>query len=183
MRLSEFSSNGFDRGAPRWKEALWQVIKCLLFLSPWPFPSRLRCSLLRAFGATVGRGVVIRSRVNIWFPWRLVVGDDVWLGEEVFILNLAQVTIEDNCCISQRAFLCTGSHEFRRDDFALITKPIAVRSSSWIAAQAFVGPGVEIGTGGIVSAGSVVLRDVPPFTIVQGNPAQISKTYSTLVPS
>lgn len=172
MDLSSFSSREFDRGASRWKEALWVVTKCLFFLTPWPLPSGIRCRLLRLFGASIGKGVVIRSRVNVWFPWRLVIGDHVWLGEEVLILNLAQVTIESHVCVSQRAFLCTGSHDFRSSDFALVTKPIAVRTSSWIAAQAFIGPGTEIGTGSIVSAGSVVLSNVSADTIVRGNPAQ-----------
>jgi putative colanic acid biosynthesis acetyltransferase WcaF len=175
MNLSTFSAAGFDRGAPRWKELLWVIIKCLFFLPSWPLPSKFRCTLLRLFGAEIGRGVVIRSKVNVWFPWRLTVGDHVWLGEDVFILNLAQVTIESDVCVSQRTFLCTGSHDFRRDDFALITKPIIIRKSSWIAANSFVGPGTEIESGSVVSAGSVVLRDVPANSIVQGNPAQTIK--------
>ncbi len=176
MDLRNYSTENFDRGGSRWKEALWVVVKCLFFLTPWPLPSGLRCHLLRLFGASVGRGVVIRSRVNVWFPWRLVVGNNVWMGEDVLILNLAQVTLESDICISQRAFLCTGSHDFRRDDFALITKPITIRSSSWVAAGAFIGPGTEVGSGAVVSAGSVVLRDVPANTIVQGNPARVLKT-------
>lgn len=177
--LSQFSSRGFDRGASRVTECAWIVVRCLLFLSPWPLPSALRCAALRMFGAKIGRGVVIRSRVNIWFPWRLSVGDHVWIGEEVFILNLAPVTIGRSSCISQRAFLCTGSHDFRSRDFALITKPIDVESSSWIAAQAFVAPGVRVGEGSVVSAGSVVLEDVPPATIVQGNPARVVKQITS----
>lgn len=133
------------------------------------------------FGATVGRRVVIRSRVNVWFPWRLTIADDVWIGDEVFILNLATVTIEHDVCISQRAFLCTGSHDCRRDDFALITKPIVIRESSWVAAQAFVAPGIEIGPRAVVSAGSVVLRNVPVDTIVRGNPAEPYKKINALV--
>ena len=117
--------------------------------------------------------MVIRSRVNIWFPWRLVIGNHVWLGEEVLILNLASVTIESNVCVSQRAFLCTGSHDHRKREFPLITKPIVAHSGSWIAAQVFVGPGVEIGPNSVVSAGSIVLKDVPPNVVVQGNPAQV----------
>jgi putative colanic acid biosynthesis acetyltransferase WcaF len=181
MNLSRFSSREFDRGASRWKETLWVITKCLFFLTPWPTPSRIRCGLLRLFGASIGTGVVIRSRVNIWFPWRLVVGNHVWLGEEVLILNLAQVTIESDVCVSQRAFLCTGSHDIRRDDFALITKPIIVRSSSWIAAQSFVAPGVEIGSGSVVSAGSVVLSDVAAHSIVRGNPAQFVRAVNPVV--
>ena len=97
--------------------------------------------------------------------------DHVWLGEDVGILSLAQVTIESNVCISQRAYLCTGSHDFRREDFTLITRPITIRSGSWIAAGAMILPGVEIGPDSLVSAGSVVRQNVPPNTTVCGNPA------------
>jgi putative colanic acid biosynthesis acetyltransferase WcaF len=146
-------------------------MKCLFFFPPIPLPSVLRVCLLRSFGATIGRGVVIRSRVNITYPWKLAIGDHVWLGEEVVILSLAQVTIESNVCISQRAFICTGSHAFRSPSFDLITKPITIRAGSWIAAQAFVAPGVTIGPDSMVAAGAVVIRDVAPGTVVSGNPA------------
>ena len=96
-------------------------------------------------------------------------------GEEVIILSLAAVTIESSVCISQRAFLCTGSHDFRSPGFSLVTKAITVRSGSWIAAQAFIGPGVEIGDGSMVAAGSVVTENVPPRVIVRGNPAMVVK--------
>lgn len=171
--LSRFSSSGFDRGGSRLKEALWLAVKCLFFQTSLPWPYGLRRSLLRCFGAKVGRNVVIKANVNVSFPWRLSVGDHVWLGEEVMILSLAQVTIESNVCVSQRAFLCTGSHNHRREDFVLMTKPIILRAGSWVAAQAFVAPGVEVGSGAVVSAGSIVLDDVPTNAVVRGNPAQI----------
>lgn len=143
------------------------------FFQTWvPWSPSLRAALLRAFGARIGRGVVVRANVSISFPWRLTVGDHVWIGEDVGILSLAPVRIEDNVCISQRAYLCTGSHDYRRGDFKLVTKPITVRAGSWIAATAFLAPGVEIGAGAVVAAGSVVTRDVPPATLVRGNPAE-----------
>lgn len=83
--------------------------------------------------------------------------------------------IESNACISQRAYLCTGSHDYRREDFKLVTRPITVRAGSWIAAAAFIAPGVVIGTGAVVAAGSVVTRDVPPNALVCGNPAEVVK--------
>jgi putative colanic acid biosynthesis acetyltransferase WcaF len=141
----------------------------------WPLSSSLRAGILRAFGARLGIGVVIRSRVNITFPWRFAAGDHVWIGEEVLILSLADVVIESNVCISQRSFLCTGSHDFYRSDFKLVCKPITVHAGSWIAAQSFIGPGVRIGPGSVVGAGSVVIDDVPPGTLVAGNPARVVK--------
>ncbi|MDP9292603.1 MAG: colanic acid biosynthesis acetyltransferase WcaF, partial [Verrucomicrobiota bacterium] len=97
---------------------------------------------------------------------------------EVMILSLAQVTIESSVCVSQRAFLCTGSHDFRSATFDLQTKPITLRSGSWVAAQAFIAPGVEVGAGSMVTAGSVVVENVPPGVIVRGNPAATFKTVA-----
>lgn len=171
MNASIYDNSDFDRGAPRWKEALWLLVRCVFFQTPLPWPSELRVALLRAFGARIGQGVVVRANVNISFPWKLTIGDHVWIGEDVGILSLAQVTIESNVCISQRAYLCTGSHDFRREDFKLKVAPITIRAGSWIAAGAIVLPGVEIGPDSLVSAGSVVIRDVPPNTTVRGNPA------------
>jgi len=177
MQLRDYTTGGFDRGQPLWFEALWVLVKCLFFLNLVPWPSALRVALLRAFGARVGEGVVVRSHANVTFPWRFSVGDHVWIGEEVVILSLAQVTLESNVCISQRAFLCTGSHDFRAPNFDLITKPIIVRGGSWVAAQAFIAPGVEIGEGSMVAAGSVVVEDVPAKTLVRGNPAVVVKRF------
>ena len=171
--LSQFNNAGFDRGAPRWKEAMWLAVRNVFFQNPWPWPSAWRVWLLRAFGARVGAGVRIKAGVNVSFPWRLEVGDHVWLGEEVTILSLAPVSVESNVCLSQQAYLCTGSHDHRREDFALLTRPITVRQGAWIAARAFVGPGVEIGAGAVVSAGSVVFATVPAGCLVRGNPAEV----------
>jgi len=116
-------------------------------------PSSLKVAALRAFGAQVGTGVVIRSRVNITFPWKVEIGDQVWIGDEVMILSLDRVKIGSNVCISQRAFLCTGSHDFRKESFDLITKPIEIGDGCWIAACAFIPPGAEIPPGTMVKAG------------------------------
>jgi len=173
--LSAYATGGFQRGASPLKEAAWWAVRALFFQTPLPWPSALRVALLRLFGATVGTGVVIRSQVNITFPWRFSAGDYVWIGEEVLVLSLAQVTIESNCCISQRAFLCTGSHDFSSPAFSLRTKAITIREGSWVAAGAFIAPGVQVGPGSMVAAGSVVMGDVGPRVIVRGNPAEVVK--------
>jgi putative colanic acid biosynthesis acetyltransferase WcaF len=176
VNLSLYDNSDFDRGAPAWKEALWVLTRILFFQNPIPWPSQLRVALLRAFDAKIGNAVVIRANVNISHPWRLEMGDHVWIGEDVGILSLAQVNIGSNVCISQRAYLCTGSHDFRREDFKLKVAPITVHDGSWIAAMSFIAPGVEIGAGAVVSAGSVVFRNVEPGTRVRGNPAEIQSS-------
>lgn len=173
--LSRFDNAGFDRGAPAWREAAWWLVRSLLF-APWfPVPSNLKVAALRAFGATVGQAVVIRSQVHITFPWRLTIGDQVWIGDGVSILSLDEVTIGSNVCVSQGAYLCTGSHDFRRQSFDLITGPIVIEDGCWVAARAFVGPGVTVGTGSLVGAAAVVTRDVPPRHRALGSPAVVTE--------
>ena len=155
LDLSKFDNNSFSRGVPRSKEALWWVFRSLFF-APWfPVPSPLKVAVLRLFGARVGRGVVIRGRVNITFPWRFECGDHVWIGDEVMVLSLDRVVIGNNVCISQRAFLCTGNHDFKKETFDLVTRPIRIGDGCWIGAGAFVGPGAVVPDGTMVKAWEV----------------------------
>ena len=177
LRLDRYENSAFDRGAGRIKEGLWLLCKCAFFLNPLPWPSALRTALLRLFGARLGHGVVVRSGANITFPWRFTAGDHVWIGEDVLVLSLAPVTLGSHVCLSQRAFLCSGSHAWRRETFDLRTRPIVVGDSVWIAAQAFVGAGVSIGNGSVVSAGAMVTENVPENSLVRGNPATVVSKF------
>ena len=169
--LSIYSTHDFDRGAGRVKEALWLLVSLGLFrLCPFKF-SPLKAAVLRWFGARVGRGVIIKPGVKITFPWKLQLGYHVWLGEESWLLNLAPIIIADNVCISQRAFLCTGNHDYSSPRFGLMTKPIRIQPGAWIGAAAFVGPGVTVGTHAVLAAGSVATKDLEPGGVYQGNPA------------
>jgi len=173
--LSKFSTGGFDRGAGTLKEALWLVVSRVLF--QWcPFClSPLKRTALRLFGASVGKGVVIKPEVKITFPWKLKLGDHVWLGEECWLLNLAPITIASHACISQRAFLCTGNHNYTSPTFDLVTKPIQIGQAAWIGASAFVSPGVTVGTHAVLAVGSVATKDLEPHGIYRGNPASLIK--------
>jgi putative colanic acid biosynthesis acetyltransferase WcaF len=152
---------------------LWSVLSLLVFQSGWlPFYGIKRW-LLRLFGAAVGAGVVIKPDVRIKFPWRLRIGAQSWIGEGVWIDNLATVHLANDVCISQGAYLCTGSHDHRRVTFDLIVKPIVVQSEAWIGARAVVLPGVTVHRGAVVAAGSVVTRDVPSGVIVGGSPCRV----------
>lgn len=135
----------------------------------------MKRSVLRAFGARIGRSVTIKSQVKITFPWKLTVGDHVWLGEECWLLNLERIIIGNHVCISQRAFLCTGSHNYKSPTFDLIVKPITLQDGCWIGASAWVGPGVMVGTHAVLTAGAVASRDIEPFGIYRGNPAELIK--------
>lgn len=153
-------------------ESAWYILKAFFFLSALPWPSRLKRTILRAFGAKIGRGVVIKPRANIHFPWKLVVGDHTWIGEESWILNFESVDIGAHCCISQRAFLCGGNHDYRRSDMRYRNGPIRVSDGAWIGAQAFVGPGVTIGEDAVVTAGSIVTADLPAGMVCTGAPCR-----------
>ena len=171
-RLDQFDpGKGLDRGRPRAAEMVWYLLKCAFLLSALPWPSRFKVALLRAFGAKIGDGVVIKPRVNVHFPWKLEVGDHAWIGEEVFILNFEPVRIGAQVCVSQRAFLCTGNHDYRDPQFTYRNAPITIGNGAWVGASVFVGPGVEIGDEAVLAAGSVVTRHVPANAVVAGNPA------------
>ncbi|HTR40303.1 MAG TPA: WcaF family extracellular polysaccharide biosynthesis acetyltransferase [Pseudomonadales bacterium] len=173
--LSSYSSSAFDRGAGRFRESLWLLVSLFLFrLCPVSL-SPLKRAILRGFGAKIGRGVVIKPQVKITFPWKLEIGDFVWLGEECWLLNLDRIAIGNNVCISQRTFLCTGNHNYRRSTFDLMVKPIIVEDGAWLGAGSWVGPGVKIGSHAILSACSMISSDMEPWGIYQGNPAVFIK--------
>jgi putative colanic acid biosynthesis acetyltransferase WcaF len=176
--LSSFSIGRFDRGAGRLRECLWLLVSLLLFrLCPFSL-SPLKRQVLRAFGAKIGRGVVIKPQVKITFPWKLEVGDFVWLGEESWLLNLEHIIIGSHVCISQRAFLCTGNHNYSLSTFDLIAKPITVEDGAWLGAGCWVGPGVKVGSHAILAAGSVMAKEMEPWGIYRGNPAALIKHRS-----
>ena len=173
--LSTFSSAKFDRGAGKLRETLWLLVSLILFrLCPFSL-SAFKCAVLRWFGAKIGVGVVIKPQVKITFPWKLTVGDHVWLGEECWLLNLERIVIGNHVCISQRAFLGTGNHNFKSSSFDLIVKPIALEDGSWVGAGAWVGPGVKVGSHAVLAAGSVATTDLQAWGIYQGNPAKLVK--------
>lgn len=131
----------------------------------------LKVRLLSAFGAKVGKGVLIKPGVHIKFPWKLSIGNHVWIGEKAWIDNLAPVTIADHVCISQEAYLLTGNHNYKKATFDLMTQPIVLEAGSWIGARSVVCPGVTVGAGAILTVGSVATKDLEANGIYQGNPA------------
>jgi putative colanic acid biosynthesis acetyltransferase WcaF len=151
-------------------EVAWIVLEAL-FVRSWIPGATHRRVVLRFFGATIGRGVNIKPGVHVKFPWRLRVGDHSWIGEDVWLDNLGDIEIGSNCCISQGAYFCTGSHDWSSSAFDLIVKSIKVEDGAWIAARAVVGPGVCVGRGSVLGLGSVAIHDLEPWTIYQGVPA------------
>lgn len=174
MRLDQYSAATFTRGRPLWIEVLWRLLQILFVSSPIP-GSWHRAMLLRLFGARIGKGVTLKPRIRITFPWRLEVGDHAWIGEAAWLDNLMDVRIGEHCCISQEVYLCTGNHDWRSPTFELDAKPISVMSHAWIGARAVIGPGVVIQEGVVLTLGSVATRDLNSWGIYQGNPAHLIK--------
>jgi putative colanic acid biosynthesis acetyltransferase WcaF len=176
VRLDLFDSKiGLDRGVSKLKEIIWYFVKIIFFLSAIPYPSSFKVLLLRLFGSKVGEGLVIKPRVNIHFPWKLIIGDNVWIGEEAFLLNFELLSIGNNVCVSQRVFLCGGNHDYKIYSMPFRNGSITLEDGCWIGASSFVGPCVTIGTDTVVSAGSVVTQSLAENGIYRGNPAQFIK--------
>lgn len=155
------------------KRLLWEIVWAVFFrptprwcLNGW------RCFLLWAFGARIGKGVRIQGSARVWQPWRLAICDNSWIDGGVSLYCVDDIKIGSNAVISEGAFICTASHDFGSETFNLVTKPIEIGDSAWVCARAIVLPGVKIGDGAVVAAGAVAAKDVPPWTVVAGNPAK-----------
>lgn len=166
------------RGRPAWIVQLWWIVQALLFqTSPQAF-YRWRVFLLRCFGAKIGKSVKVRPSVSVTYPWKLSIGDHSWVGDEVVLYTLGNIAVGSHTVISQRTYLCTGSHNIDDVRFTITSEPIEIGDQCWIASDVFVCPGVKIGLGSVVGARSTVTRDLPPGIIAYGSPAKPTRTRS-----
>ena len=145
----------------------WTILQNTFFKSFF-FTSRSRVIALRLWGASIGSGVKIRRGVKVHFPWNLKIGDDCWIGEEVWIVNHEKVVLGSNVCISQRAIICSGSHDFRSTSLEYAHKPIEIKDGAWICLDAKILPGVTVGECSVVSAGEVVRTTIPDYSMLIG---------------
>lgn len=169
--LRAYNNSWYHPGACWAKRFAWYFCNALVFEGSLFPQSALKVRLLRLFGAKIGKRVTIKPNVNIKFPWKLVIGDDTWIGEKVWIDNLADVHIGSNVCISQGAMLLCGNHDYGKPTFDLIVKPITIEDGAWIAARAMVSQGVTIRSHAVLSIGSITSKDLDAYTIYRGNPA------------
>lgn len=168
-------NNDFYRSGSLFKRVTWYCINFIIFHTSLPFPTFLKVRLLRVYGGKVGSNVIIKPRVNIKYPWFLIMGDNVWLGEDVWIDNLGLVTIGDNVCLSQGCYLLTGNHNYNSVGFDLMVKEIVLEDGVWIGAKAIVCPGVVCRSHSILSVQSVAIDELCEYGIYQGNPAVFKK--------
>ena len=174
-QLNKFTNNWYTSGASKPKMLLWYFVNLIFFTSRWLPVSAIKVALLRIFGAQVGRGVVIKPAVNIKYPWRLKIGNHVWIGEQVWIDNLENVEIGDHVCVSQGAMLLCGNHNYKKSTFDLMVGKIILEEGTWIGAQTVVCPGVVCKSHAILTVGSVATSELKAYTIYQGNPAKAIK--------
>ncbi len=173
--LSTFSNADFDKGAGKAKIMLWYFVNAFIVRAAWnPFMS-MKVFLLRLFGARIGKGMIIKNEVRIKSPWFLTCGDNVWLGENCWIDNLAPVTIGNNVCISQGALIITGNHDYTSTDFAYRNAPVTIEDGAWIGARSVVAPGVCMHEHSILTVGSIATTDLMAYGIYKGNPATLSR--------
>lgn len=150
----------------------WNIFKFLFQLLPSPIFNSIRILILKMFGAQIGRGSKISHKANIWLPKNLVIGEFSAIGPYVEIYNINKIIIENKVTISQHSYLCTGTHNYESVENELISKPIIIEDLVWVAAGAFIGPGVKLEKGCIVGARSVVFNNCKSFKVYAGNPAK-----------
>lgn len=150
---------------------IWWLVQSTLFACSPQFMYGWRRLLLRIFGAEIGCGVLIRPSAKITYPWKLRIGDYSWIGDNVELYTLGKITIGKNSVVSQRSYLCTGSHDYKKSTFDIFQREIVVEDEVWIAADVFIFPGITIAKGAVIGARSVVYRDMPTGMLCMGSPA------------
>lgn len=154
----------------------WNICYAVLF-RPFGLPifKKWRSFLLRCWGAKIGKGSVVHASAQIWAPWNLEAGILTCIGPHANIYNPGKIILGNKVVISQYSYLCTATHDYESEANTLCWKTIEVGNYAWVAADAFVGPGVIVGEGAVLGARAVVFKDVEPWTVVGGNPAKFIK--------
>ena len=170
-RLDLFDNSWYDPGRSRWVRIAWLIVNAFFFLTWFPWPNELKRRLLRAFGARVGVGVVLKPRVNVKYPWNLEVGDYSWIGEGAWLDSLALIRIGANVCLSQKCMIETGNHDWQKSTFDLIVKGVIVEDGAWAAVGSLLLPGSRLASHAVLGAGSVLSGETEPNGIYVGVPA------------
>lgn len=153
--------------------AVWNVTWFLLASWTPPFLNAWRVLLLRLFGANVASTAKIYGSARIWYPPYLRVGPFACIGPRVIVYCMAPISLEEYALVSQGAHLCGGTHDIDDPHFQLRARPITIGKRAWVAAEAFVSPGVQIGEGAVLGARGVAVGDLMPWAVYRGNPATV----------
>jgi putative colanic acid biosynthesis acetyltransferase WcaF len=168
--LKKYDLSNFDRGRANWVVLLWWLVQAVAFPLSLHHLNGFRCWLLRLFGAQIGKGVVIRPTARFTYPWKVSIGDYSWIGDDVVLYSVDRIVIGSHCSISQKSYLCTGSHDIGDRAFKLITAPIKIGNGVWVATDCFIAPGVNIGANSVIGARSSVFKDIPENLVAWGTP-------------
>lgn len=175
QRLNTFKVPKGFRGKSAVYTQLWWFTQSILFKTSPQVMYRWRVFLLRIFGASIGKGCIIRPSVTVTYPWNVEIGDYTWIGDDVVLYSLGKINIGKNVVVSQRSYLCGGGHDYTEPSFPIFKKNIKLEDECWLATDVFVGPGVEIGFGAVVGARSTVLKSIPGGNVYAGNPLRVIK--------
>lgn len=170
--LGRYDQSWYSRGRSALVIVLWEVVQRILIQGSLHPMFAWRRFWYRCFGAKIGKRVLIRRSVTCNYPWKLAIGDRSWIGDDVVLYTLERIEIGADAVVSQRAYLCTGSHDHCDPAFGLVVKPIRIGDSAWVAIDALVMPGVTVGEGALVAARALLTRDAAPWTIYIGQPAR-----------
>jgi putative colanic acid biosynthesis acetyltransferase WcaF len=160
---------------------LWSIVYSFFFrFSPKPFHA-WRSFLLKCFGAKIGKSVHVYPGAKIWAPWNLELADEAAVANGVILYTQGKVTIGKRAVISQGAHLCSGSHDYNLQDFPLYTSPIVIGDYVWVAAEAFIHPGIIVSEGCVIGARSVVTKDMPAWMVCAGHPCKPIKARKLII--
>lgn len=151
---------------------LWWIVQSIFFKKSPQFAYGWRRFLLRIFGAKIGKKVIIRPTVKITYPWKIQIDDYSWIGDDVILYSLGEIEIGKNVVISQKSYICTGSHDYLKEFFPIFAKKITIEDESWLATDVFVAPGITIKKGTVVGSRSSVYKNLPAGWLCYGNPAK-----------
>lgn len=170
--LSSFRVPDTFRGKSKVTTQLWWMIQATLFRWSPQFMFGWRVFLLRLFGAQIGTGVKIRSSVQVTYPWKVKIGDHVWIGDECVLYSLNNITIGSHVAVAHKVYFNTGGHHYDKLTFDIFGKPVVIEDECWITNDVYIAPGVTIGTGTIIAARSSVLKSLPAGKVCAGTPAK-----------
>ena len=168
--LRKYDQSEFDRGRAGWYIFLWWFVQAIIFPLTLHNMSGIRCALLRLFGAGIGKGVLIRPTARFTYPWKVTIGDYSWIGDDVVLYSIDEINIGSHCVVSQKSYICTGSHDIKDPAFGLKTAKVVIGNGAWVAADCFVGPGVTIEANVVIGARSSVFTDMPQGQVCWGTP-------------
>lgn len=175
QNLSKFKMPKGFRGRSGVYVQLWWLVDFLFFKPSPQIVYGWRRFILRLFGAKIGKKVIIRPSVRITYPWKISIGDYSWIGDDVVLYSLGEIEIGKNVVVSQKSYVCAGTHDYTKENFPILGKKTTIEDECWLATDVYVSPGVKIGKGTIVGARSSVFKDLEEGKVCLGSPAQAIK--------